>query len=109
MVHIILYPVTFVHVIETKKYNTETCVGATDKCMNGTYCSSGTCACPTGSTHNANLKNCLTNGKKLLGEVCGSATECYGITGESPPRTKHRLNFSMNSEHSPSLPTHQFT
>ena len=67
---------------ETEKYNTDTCVAATDKCMNGTVCSSGTCVCPTGSTYSTPFKNCLTDNKKLVGESCIQASDCYGITGE---------------------------
>lgn len=63
-----------------KKYDRNNCVDADDKCVTGT-CSSGTCSCASGTTYNANLKDCLTDGKKLLDETCSSCTECYGVTG----------------------------
>lgn len=62
---------------KTKKYNGEACVDADDKCVTGT-CASGTCSCGAGTTYNTNLQNCLTDGKKLLGETCSTTSDCYG-------------------------------
>ena len=67
--------------LETKKYNGEACVDADDKCVTGT-CASGTCSCGAGATYNTNLQNCLTDGKKLLGETCSTTSDCYGTVCE---------------------------
>ncbi|WAR28159.1 hypothetical protein MAR_013863 [Mya arenaria] len=70
-----------------------TCSKGTCTCKNGymedsstcsgTTCQTTTCACPTGTIYHSGVKMCITDGKKLISEVCTADSDCYEGTTES--------------------------
>lgn len=56
--------------------NGESC-GADYYCMYDTICSNNVCGCDSGYTYNANLKDCISTGKKEIGVTCTTTENCY--------------------------------